>query len=52
MRAAEGRTRTPKGAGEVYRTPLCAPLDALVRLARARVGRALTAEERALYLRR
>jgi hypothetical protein len=39
-----------RDVGEVYRTRLCAPLDVLLPLARERVGRALTAGERARYL--
>ena len=39
-----------QGAGLVYRTQLCAPIDALVGLAKARVSRELTAEERARYV--
>lgn len=38
------------GAGFVYRTSLCEPLDALRKLAEARVSRALTPEEQATYL--
>lgn len=37
-------------AAFVYQTPLCGTVSALVRLARARVPRALTAEERATYV--